>query len=50
LYGLRDTGYKFGIILNSSQRVLQLITDNFYSFVLFIHSVKKSLAQNRYLE
>lgn len=38
------------MVLNSCQRKLQLIPNDFWSFVLFIHAVKKSLAENRYLE
>jgi phospholipase D1/2 len=49
-YGMRNTGYKFGIVLNSCQRNLQLLTDDMYTFVLFIYSIKKSLSENHYLE
>jgi phospholipase D1/2 len=50
VYGLRDTGFQHGIVLNSCQRTLQLIADHVFSFVSFIHAVKKSLADNHYLE
>lgn len=50
VYGLGDTGFKYGIILNSCQRNLQLIAEDLFQFVMFIHAVKKSLADNHYLE
>lgn len=49
-YGLRDTGSKLGIILNSFQRVLWLFADDFFRFVAFVHFVKKALSENHYLE
>jgi hypothetical protein len=49
-YGLRDTGTKLGIVLNSFQRVLELYADDFCRFVKFIHYVKKALSENHYLE
>lgn len=49
-YGMRSTGLKFGLVLNSCQRNLQLLSDDLFTFLLFIHSVKKSLSENHYLE
>lgn len=49
-YGLRETGYKLGLLLRTCQRKLQLVPSSFWSLVLFVHSLKKSLAENHYLE
>lgn len=49
-YGIRSTGYKFGLVLNSCQRTLQLLSDDMFAFVVFIRSVKLALSENHYLE
>ena len=49
LYGEAETGYPYGIILNSSHRVLSIDAVNIFNFTYFVYFLRKAMRENDFL-
>lgn len=49
VYGESDTGYTYGIILNSAHRMLSIDAENIFNFTYFVYSIRKAMKESNYL-
>jgi hypothetical protein len=49
IYGPEATGYSYGIIINSSHRVLQMEAKNIFDMVLFLFFLTKAIDESKNL-
>ena len=48
-YGEAETGYTYGIMLNSSHRLLNIDADNIFNFTYFVYWLRKAMKDSDYL-
>lgn len=48
-YGEAETGYTYGIVVNSAHRVLSLDAVNIFNLTYFVYFLKKAMKENDYL-
>ena len=46
LHGESQTGYTYGIVINSSHRVLSVDASNIYNLTYFVYSLRKAIKEN----
>lgn len=49
LYGEAETGYTYGIVLNSAHRILSIDAGNIFNMTYFVYFVRKAMKENDYL-
>ena len=48
-YGEAETGYTYGIVINSAHRILSIDSLNIFNLIYFVYFLKKAMKDNDYL-